>query len=306
VIFYLKLQYQLFRRRLLAQAISPRLVLIISLPLFIYLANRIVQYVIYGEHIFFALAIVAILALSSKNRISFLKQTLPKEFVGRIRLVENGLTALPFALFLLYNQFYLLSLFLVIIAIALSKLTFQGIMTCVMPTPFSHHPFEFLIGFRKTFLVFAFAYFLAVMAVISGNVNLGLGALALCYLTCMYFFNKPEPAFYKSLYIHSTVEFIKYKIRVAIIYSALLGAPIFILLGIAFIEDIDLIGLISLLSIGFLVNMVFLKYASFPKDISIANSVLLAVCIPMPPLLLLVTPFLYKKALTNLNQHVDD
>ncbi|MBK7030860.1 MAG: hypothetical protein IPH45_17355 [Bacteroidales bacterium] len=49
-----------------------------------------------------------------------------------------------------------------------------------IPTPFSKHPFEFAVGFRKTFLAWLFAYFLTIMAISVGNFNLGVFSWLYC------------------------------------------------------------------------------------------------------------------------------
>lgn len=104
-------------------------------------------------------------------------------------------------------------LLLIIFAILLTLIKFSSKFNLIIPTPFNKKPFEFTVGFRKTFLIFPIAYFLTYKAIATGNFNLGLFSLILVSLTCLTYYSKLENDYYIWNYNLSPKVFLLEKLK---------------------------------------------------------------------------------------------
>ena len=220
---------------------------------------------------------------------------------------------LPFSFVLLIHKQFLLALGLLVIAILVAYaacLNRKKLNLPVLPTPFSKRLFEFALGFRVSFPLVLFLYYVVLMAIVHDNFNLGIVAVYAVIITCMGYYSAMEPDYYVWLHNASPKQFLFQKLKTAILQAfALVVVPIVALS--AFFSEFIWILLLAVLT-GFL-NLsivILLKYKEFPKPFHIGDGLLLAACVicPIyPPLVLLPIPltfYLFGKAKQNLNNYL--
>ncbi|MFK8102398.1 MAG: ABC transporter permease, partial [Saprospiraceae bacterium] len=174
----------------------------------------------------------------------------------------------------------------------------------VIPTPFYRYPFEFTVGFRQTFPLHLFAYFLCFMSVWVGNFNLGIFALLLSILLCCQYYGEPENSYYVWIFAFTPQAFIWHKLKIAFAYANLVAAPISLSLLFCFPANFLLVLGLQLLAIVYLVAVILAKYAVFPHRINIAQAILLTISFAFPPFLLGVIPFFYRKSIHQLKANL--
>ncbi|MFB1041191.1 MAG: ABC transporter permease, partial [Polaribacter sp.] len=175
-----------------------------------------------------------------------------------------------------------------------------------IPTPFSKKPFEFTVGFRKTFYVFPIAYFLTYISVSVGNFNLGVFSMLLIGITCFSYHSKTENEYFVWNYNLSSKEFLLKKIKTCLTYFSVLSLPIIITLGISFFNQIDILIVFIFLSYAYLTAIIFAKYSSFPNEINMSQVILIGLSFIFPPILLIFIPLFYSQSIKKLNTILND
>ncbi|GAA4111924.1 hypothetical protein GCM10022393_09960 [Aquimarina addita] len=202
---------------------------------------------------------------------------------------------------MLYKSNYTESLSVLIAAVVLSFIKKTNTFNFVLPTPFYTWPFEFAIGFRKTFWVFLLAYGLAIIAVYVNNFNLGIFSVILSSLICSGFYGTSDPLYYIWIHNMKPKEFLIYKMKIAVIYSFLLALPIILILAVAFWNQLFIAMGFEILGIIFVLLYVLLKYAFHGEGVILLQGLVGVLCLLFPPALLIVVPYFYTKAIRNLN-----
>jgi hypothetical protein len=218
-----------------------------------------------------------------------------------IPCMERFAKVFPFVLALLYAHHVLLACALLLVPFVPFTISPLNLQHRVIPTPFSHRPFEFIVGFRKSVFVFLVAYFFAVAAVFASNLNLALFAILLIYFTCMNFYVLLEDDYHVWIHAQSPQNFLKQKIYTAIRFSFFLSAPIVLTCLPFFLLDIPLLLAGVLLGSIYLGSMVVAKYSVFPNDMHMLTGFMIALSVTFPPILLLLVPYLYRKAVQSLS-----
>lgn len=253
----------------------------------------------YAVYIYCFFAISLTLRLSEKGRNDFLKTTFPNNY-KRLRIIENLLIVVPFLLFLLIQQSFWYFLFLITSSLIISVFNFKTGFNRTLPTPFGKQPFEFLVGFRKTFFLLPFAYYLAYQSFILDDYHIGMVAMFLINVICMSFYAKPENEIFIWSFSLSPQKFLLSKIKTALLYSNCLTLPIvFFLVGFFPNEKILVLAML-LLSNLYLVTAIFAKYSNFPHQIGLIEGIFLAISFGFPPFLILITPTFYSQAIRSL------
>jgi hypothetical protein len=183
---------------------------------------------------------------------------------------------------------------------------FSTNLNVTIPTPFSKKPFEFTVGFRKTFYVFPIAYFLAYISISVGNFNLGVFSMLLIGLTCFSFYSKIENDYFVWNYNLSSKEFLIEKTKTCLIFFTLLSLPIIIALSISFFKEIDILIVFLLLCYAYLTTIIFAKYSSFPNEMNMSQGILIAISFMFPPILLIFIPLFYSQSIKKLNTVLND
>lgn len=254
----------------------------------------------FAAYYYGVLALSLIFKLNEKSRNDFLKTIFPFKSYLKVRISENLLLAFPFLVFLLYKQSFIVAFSLCITSILLVIFNVNSNFSFTLPTPFGKKPFEFPVGFRKTFYLFPFSYFLTYQSVHVGNFNLGMASMLLTAFIVLSYYAKPEGEFYVWSFNFSAKHFLGKKIRTALLFYTLLSLPLLISL-ICFFPNNTLI-LLACLLLGYIyiVTIILAKYSAFPSEMNVAEGVLIALSLMLPPILLITIPLFYSKAITQL------
>lgn len=293
------LQYKLINRRLKDFGLDPVLAYIILPIIFIAISNFILDYSEYSKYLYVFAGILQILKIGATNRNNFLKYTYGKYFL-LIRSMENVVLTLPFVLFLLYKKMLLEAVILLVSSVLLA--TFSTVLkrNFVIPTPFFRKPFEFIIGFRKTFFLFFIIYFVAYQSIKYNNFNLGVFCVFATFFVVLFFYQKLEKPYYVWVFNLTPKQFIFEKIKTALLQVSFLILPVVIALGISFPEKIMILLLVVLLSVFYLISFVIAKYTRFPLQTTVTQGVILALCLKFPPALFIVIPYFYKQSVNQI------
>ena len=290
---YIDLQLTMFKRQLFEFGLNPILGFIIILTGFYGFSIYLFIKTEYANYIYILIALSAISQYSEINRNDFLKFIYPKKNYYQIRILENLITVVPFVIFLCYKIEFISALLLIVVSFIFSFLNTNKKITSTIPTPFYRKPFEFIVGFRKSFIGFLFAYFLNAMSLAYQNFNLGIFSLVLIFILCSSFYVEPESEFYVWVHKLKVNGFLFDKIITAITFSTIVSIPITIPLLFFFQTNIKAVFGFHILGYCYLLTVILAKYSSYPKKINLSQGALLALCITMPALLLAVIPFFY-------------
>lgn len=300
--YYFYLQYKMLSRQLSEFGINPALAYILSVLLFAGLSQYIFNKGSYVPYIYGLIPVLLAVQLSERKRNEFLRSCFSYAFYIRIRLLENIILGLPFLIFLLYRQQWTIVPVVLIVCCILSFIRLSNQYSYTLPTPFYKYPFEFVVGFRSSIVVILFAYLLGVIAIIIGNFNLSLFALAVLLGVCASFYLNTEKEFYVWIYSLTAKEFIWNKARTLVCYTSLLCLPLTIALCSFFPAHALLI--IGLQFLGYLYGLaaLFSKYANFPDPLILPEVIILGASVIFPPLLLVLIPYFYIKSQKRLKE----
>lgn len=291
--YYFQLQLKRFHRIILAAGLSPIIAFILTPLLFVAGSMYIFSMEQYSNWIYFSIGILAVFKLGNEERIELIKTLFKKGDYYKIRFIENSLISLPFIGYLIFEGSYLFASGLILISFILIIFNSSQKLNYTIPTPFKKIPFEFIVGFRYTFILLFIAAFLIFKSVEVGNFNLGLFGLGFVILLSLSYYLKPENEFFVWTHSLNSNQFLTRKIRFASIGYLLLTLPPFLALSWFFSNEWAFILGLEALGFFYLAAMVFAKYSAFPNEISLPQAVFLGLCVWFPPLLIIVIPFFY-------------
>ena len=191
---------------------------------------------------------------------------------------------------------------LILLTISATLINFSTNISFSIPTPFSRNPFEFSVGFRKTFYMFPIAYLLTFISVSVENFNLGVFSMLLVDLVCMFYYSKTENEYYVWNFNLSSKDFLIKKTKSCLINFTLLSLPILVTLSILFMNELGLLILIYLMCVAYLMVMIVAKYSAYPNDINISQGVLISLSFMFPPMLVVLIPLFYTQSIKKLNK----
>jgi len=232
---YFRLQNKRLNRALIDFGIPLVIAYVIVPIIFVFLSNHLFSITVFAGYVYVFVALIFISGISERKRNSFLMSIFDKKKYLKLRVVENLVCCSPFLIFLLYKQVFVLVVVLLILAILMVFFNYSIATNFAMPTPFGKKPFEFAIGFRKTFFVFPFAYFLAIMSIRVDNFNLGVFSMILVTLVCLSYYSKPERKYFVWNFKMSSKKFLQEKIKNGMLFLTILNAPILAALLIFYI-----------------------------------------------------------------------
>lgn len=297
---YLLLQCRMNNRKLRDAGMPPVLGYVLVLLAFVSLSYYLFSKSQYAQYIYPLLALTLLTPLAETRRCEFLKTTFGDAQYSKLRILENLILVLPFVLFLLYKQVFLLAGVLPVAAALLALNTYSNSLQYTIPTPFGRKPFEFAVGFRGTFFLYIIAYGLAGIAAAVGNFNLGIFALLMVFAITLSYYGAPEDEYYVWQHSYSPKAFLLMKYKTAVQYATLLSLPAIAILTIAFYTDIHYILRFQLLGYAYIACMIAAKYSAYPNEMNVPQAVLLAFAICFPPVLLIVFPYFVTRALQRL------
>lgn len=299
---YFHLQFKILNRKIIEFGLPLLVVYPLILIVFISISNFLFSKTQFAVHIYGLIALVFLSKQSEPKRNDFLKLIFSKKNYLKLRCIENLLYSTPFLAFLIYKGLFDYMIVLILLTIFLTFINFSTNINFTIPTPFSKNPFEFSVGFRKTFYMFPIAYVLMCISVSVGNFNLGVFSMLLVGLVCMFYYSKPENECYVWNSNLSSKEFLIKKTKSCLINFTLLSLPILVTLSIFFLNEVDLLILIYLTCVAYLIVMIVAKYSAYPNDINISQGVLITLCFTFPPMLIVMIPLFYSQSIKKLNK----
>jgi hypothetical protein len=256
----------------------------------------------FASYLLILAALSSVSALSETRRNEFLKCCFPDNVFYQIRLIENLLIALPFALFLCYKSAFIQTFACILLPLLLARFNFSRDINITIPTPFYRKPFEFTVGFRNSIGGLIVAIALAVIAVSVSNFNLGVFALLLVFFIAGTYHYYPENEFFVWSYSMTSKRFLFEKIKTAFLFSTMLALPVTLILGFFFFEEIH--GLLIFQGFGYLfvLTVILAKYSTYPSEINIPQVVSIGLCVYFPPTLFALIPYFYSQSVKRLNE----
>jgi len=299
---YVLLQYKMTNRRLKSWGLHP----VIAYPLLfiVFIGFSFLLFypqIVYLQYFYLFIPLYFSLSLAETGRNDFLRICFKDNTYKMVRIVENLIVALPFIAFLLYKHCFLSVFLLTALMVFSATVNMRTRFSFVIPTPFAQNPFEFTVGFRNTFYLFAFAYGLTIIAVVVDNFNLGAFALIITLLVPCSFYVKPENPCFVWIFSLSPARFLYCKMRTALVYTAMLSFPIILVLSFFYVENIGILALCFLLGYAFLILFILIKYASFPDEAGILEGIILLLCLIIPPLLAIMIPYYFNQSVKQLH-----
>lgn len=294
--YYFHLQYQRIQRKLEAFGVQPLLGMVLGVLGFIVLSKFLFYKTTYADWIYVIVAISVLVNLGEQKRNDFLRNTFPVRQFWQVRILENSLFALPFLLYLLYEGNYWLASGLLIIATLLANFTFRRIIHFTIPTPFEKFPFEFIVGFRKFFLLIIIGCFLTFQAIQVGNQNLGFFSLGLQFFIALAYYNQPENPYFVWIFKGTSQQFLGRKIVDGLICSSIITFLVFSSLVFFFSEHWLILVGIQIFGYVLLIAIILAKYSAFPSEMSLPQILIYTISLIFPPLFLLSIPMFYKQA----------
>lgn len=293
---YFALQFTMTNRRFRDAGVVPIFAYFILTIGFYILSNFLFKTTEFAGYLYPFLYINLIGRLSETQRCEFLTICFGDNQFKKIRIAENLFFTIPFVSFLLYKQLIIPILFILLVSLILALLNFRTKFNYTIYSPFSKRPFEFTTGFRNTFPLFIVAYLLVIVAASVSNLNLGIFSLMIVFGSSFSFYLSTENEYFVWSYNLNPRKFLINKIKTALLYSSALTIPIVVLLSFYFQQSIGLLFTFLLIGWGWVICTIVIKYSSYPNEINIPNGLLLALCLTLPPMLVILTPILFYKA----------
>ncbi|WP_375578606.1 hypothetical protein ABWH96_16490 [Marivirga tractuosa] len=256
----------------------------------------------YAGYIYFAIPLFLSIRIADFKRNEFLRICYGDQKFHLIRLLENLMISVPFLIVLLISKAFLVSGLLLIFSSLLALLPWDSKFRFILPTPFKKRPFEFIVGFRKTFLVIVLNYAIAIIAVKVDNFNLGLFTLIVSFLISFSYYSFMEDEFYVWTHKDNPNRFLWDKIKVASVFNAILYLPLIILLSLFFPYNIYQILILYGVGVFFMMAVVFIKYSAFPEKVGLKESIVFSVTFYFPPLILITFPYFYFQSIKSLSK----
>ena len=303
--YYFQLQYTRLIRWLTYLGINPVVGFIASGLCFIGLSIGLFHKTEYASWIYLVLGLSLVFKLCETQRNDFLEQTYSTREYRLIRLVENSMASLPFLILLGYEGEWAVGLSLIFLAMVLSFYKVNRLFRGTIPTPFKRLPFEFTVGFRKTFWLIGICYFLIAKALQVDNYYLGLFGLASIFLTSLMYYQQPEDEYFVWIHSHSPAKFLKKKILTALTCVSILSVLALVLLIIGFSAEWLTSVVVYLIGSVVLATMVLTKYSGYPREIGIPQGILFALSVIFPPMLLIAIWMFYSQSIKRLNVYLE-
>lgn len=300
--YYFKIQIKRIIRHIADFGVKPIIGIPLLIALFIFTSYAIFNLLDFPEYIYSILGIFYIGSLGNKEKNSFLKRLFSKKEYYKVRIIENLIFALPFVIFLLIMNKFLLSIGFILMVVLLAFLHKGTGLQLTLPTPFGRYPFEFTSGFRSSIITIIIAFSLAIISAIAGNYNLAVFSIILLNLTCLYFYIKPEPEYFIWVHSYSPQSFLFHKIKIAILYTFLLNIPVICFVALIFTGSIKVLLIIQICGFLLIILGIVSKYSNFPSEINLPQTLSIILSIGFPPLLIAFIPFYYFRSIKRLKE----
>lgn len=294
--YYFAIQHKRLQRWLTDLGMNPYVGYITGFLVFVLLSTFLFYKTVHASWIYVLIAVFTIFNLNESARNMWLKSIFSSHDYPLIRIIENCLTALPFCVYLLCHLKILQATITFLLAVVITFIPSYKFWHKIMSTPFRRLPFEFIIGFRKSFWLIAIVYFLVFKAIQVDNYNLGLVGMVLIFFIAMFYYQKPEPEYFVWIFTVGTNKFLKSKLLTCIVCLSILSFGAVIALLIAFSEYWLSTTVVYLAAYILPSSMIVAKYATYPYEMNIPQGILYAISLMFPPLLLFTLWIFYKQS----------
>ncbi len=236
--------------------------------------------------------------LSQKQRSDFLHIVYGNKTKRLLRMAENLIISIPFVVLLLVENQYIAAVALPVASAILAFIDLNS-KSIVLPTPFSKSPYEFTVGFRKSFIFIVLVYGLSVISVCVNNLNLGLFSLFVLCIICATYYGKVENEYYVWIFAESPNKYLTHKILTAIKNTFLMAFPMMALLTAFSPENWWIVLLVTAIGMILIIAFLLAAYSTYPGEIGILELIfILAVFIP--PFVLVLIPYFYVRSINRL------
>ena len=301
---FTEIQWRRLLRYLRSLGLPPAVGLVILVFLFGLLSWRLMVTYSWGPYVFLVLMVYLGQLLGRPLRREAIRQWSGPDFYWRIRCWEQLLLSLPFALVLLVFKDWWFGL----LAVALSLLSLWSppLLHVRFPfrLPFGKKPFEYTTGLRKHLWLLLVVLFFVVIGFIVANPGLSVFGFTILMLLPMGGIGQIEPVTYLWQHSQTPAAFLWQKWVTGAEHLCYLGLPLAIFLGVLFPGMSLAVGVVFVVGLGAQTAILLAKYASYPRDIDFVHAILVATGIIFLPVLVVVLPFLGRKALANLKQYL--
>ena len=294
--FYFRLQFKRIIRLLAYLGVNPAFGIILSVILFTALVKFTFHKTEYASWIIFGVVVMLLFRLSDGNRNAMLKNTFSQDSHKLLRIVENCIIAIPFQIFLAYEAEVVAVLFIIPLILIFPFINTSQLWSKTFPTPFKKWPFEFIVGFRKSFWMIALAYFLVLKALQVNNYYLGIFGLALIFVTSMTYYQNPESIYYVWIHKHKFRQFILRKFVISVICVSILSFIALIAMLFGFPENWSTSVTVYLVGYVFVGSMIVAKYSAYPYEMNVPQGIFYALSLLFPPMLLVTIWIFYSKS----------
>ncbi len=297
---YFKLQFRIIQRQVKDIGFPAFLIYPAIFVFYIVLYHFLQLYPTWAAYLVFLINFQSLFNLSDFKRNDFLKATYSHKDYSLIRITENVILSVGTIILFILTSNAALACIIIALSILFVFIPTSGFWSRSIPTPFRKFPFEFIIGFRKTWLLIFLLYILSAIAVVFKNQNLALFCMFCICVCSTFFYQMPEPFLIFWNQNRKPLHFLWYKILRGIIQLSILLLPIILMQFIVFREEIYkavIVWALGLLLIPFIIS---LKYAAFPRKINSSEGIIIALCLTFYPLVLAIIPYYYFKAINNL------
>lgn len=298
---YFQLQFRRQIRIIRDFGANPFFGILVGTGLFIWISVILFKKVSFPQYFYSFICLVIVSTNGEKSRNEFLQAIFTKRKYRITRLLENIIFAIPFFIFLLYKNQPVIASATIILSGISSLFSSRMTSSFVFPSPFSKKPFEFTIGFRRTFWLLAILLTLTIISIIYRNFNLGIFCLMGSFLVCLTYYTGQESVFYVWIYSQTAKDFLKGKIKTALRYSFLMSLFIAVPLAIFNPAEIWVILLVMLIGQLYMVLIVAGIYSNFPVRLNLIQNIQIGISILFPPFLLYAIPNLYAQSVRRLN-----
>ncbi len=299
---YFQIQWSIINRHIKEAGLNILLAWVVASISFIGLSIILFSQYEYAEYLYAVIPLFFSIRLGNFRRNEFLKICYGDLKFRLLRLLENLLISIPFLIILMINQSFMVSAVLVVIISAFTLFEWKSNFHFIIPTPFQKYPFEFILGFRRSFLAIAIIYAITIIAVKVDNFNLGLFSIGLSFLCSLSYYSFMEDEVYVWSHIKKPRGFLLKKIRVAAFCNSILYLPLIGLLSFFFYDNIHQILILYGLGMFFIIAIIFMKYSAFPNQAGLKESLVLTVTFYFPPIVLITFLYFYFQSLRSLSK----
>lgn len=297
---YFSLQFKLTGRWLRDAGIHPALAAVLFIGAFLLASVKLYDATRYADVIYILSAFGVAFYATSAKRNEFLETCFRRIPYLQVRFIENVILLFPFLVFLIFKQRFIALLSLLSIAVVLVFFRNNINLTYRIPTPFSRQPFEFAVGFRKTFYLLPVVYMLIIIGIAVNNYNLSVFAFVALFFILSGYYAQPENEYFVWIYNLTAKEFLMRKIKIALLYTSILVLPAAILLLFSFPHQIIFSVPVLIAGYLFLTCMILAKYGSYPEDIHLLHGIFIGAGVIFPPLLPVLILYFYRRSVNKL------